>query len=476
MTPQTPVPCFAVVGHPNKGKSSLVSTLSQDESVVVSPLSGTTSRNMTYPMQIDGTTLYQLIDTPGFQRPRAAIAWMQKKNQSIIDRSDTVREFIRQHHKSDTFLAECELLKPIMAGAGILYVVDGSRPYGAEYNAEMEILRWTGQPSMALINQTARGSYIEEWRQTLAQYFRIVRIFNTHTADFEKQIQLLSGFAELNENWRDALIRAVEVLKAQRLSKRRAVAALLADMISKMLTLSIGKEIPDSFSADESETTKHALLAALRTIEQQCRRSVESLYHYHSLGREERMLSLVDDDLFSASSWELFGLSNDQALAAGAVGGAATGSIVDMAFGGASLLFGAGVGAVTGGVMARLGNQTLAKSKIRGQHLGRRKLVVGPIKNISFPYVVLGRALVHHFMVERRTHAQRSTMQITQPSRAVEIIFDEDRKDFARLFANIRRIPFNKGQSHARLSDKIHCKLQDDVLAERLKTLINGKG
>ena len=38
MTP----PLFAIVGHPNKGKSSIVSTLAQDESVTISPIPGTT--------------------------------------------------------------------------------------------------------------------------------------------------------------------------------------------------------------------------------------------------------------------------------------------------------------------------------------------------------------------------------------------------------------------------------------------------
>ena len=54
-----------------------------------------------------------------------------------------------------SFPDECELLRPIVEGAGILYVVDGSVPYGPEYEAEMEILRWTGRPSMAVINPIA---------------------------------------------------------------------------------------------------------------------------------------------------------------------------------------------------------------------------------------------------------------------------------------------------------------------------------
>ena len=59
-------PRFAVVGHPNKGKSSIVATLAEDDSVAISPVPGTTKRARVYPMRVDGEVLYELIDTPGF--------------------------------------------------------------------------------------------------------------------------------------------------------------------------------------------------------------------------------------------------------------------------------------------------------------------------------------------------------------------------------------------------------------------------
>ena len=63
-------PRLAVVGHPNKGKSSLVATLAEDDSVGISSTPGTTLRSRAYPMRVDGRLLYTLIDTPGFQRAR----------------------------------------------------------------------------------------------------------------------------------------------------------------------------------------------------------------------------------------------------------------------------------------------------------------------------------------------------------------------------------------------------------------------
>ena len=52
-------PIFAVVGHPNKGKSSIVATLAQDDSVAISSASGTTrvSENLVVSVGVSHYTL-----------------------------------------------------------------------------------------------------------------------------------------------------------------------------------------------------------------------------------------------------------------------------------------------------------------------------------------------------------------------------------------------------------------------------------
>ncbi|MBT8343231.1 MAG: 50S ribosome-binding GTPase, partial [Sulfurovum sp.] len=47
-------PKFAVVGHPNKGKSSIVSALALDDSVQISDTPGTTTKNRSFPLSVDG--------------------------------------------------------------------------------------------------------------------------------------------------------------------------------------------------------------------------------------------------------------------------------------------------------------------------------------------------------------------------------------------------------------------------------------
>ena len=132
-------PIFAIVGHPNKGKSSIVATLAEDEFVAISPDPGTTRMARSFRMRINEQVLYELVDTPGFQRPRAILEWLRQHERGADARPQVIRDFVAAHADADRFQNEVELLKPILAGAGVLYVVDGAHPYGPEYEPEMEV-------------------------------------------------------------------------------------------------------------------------------------------------------------------------------------------------------------------------------------------------------------------------------------------------------------------------------------------------
>lgn len=229
-------PKLAVVGHPNKGKSSIVSTLVRQDAVAISELSGTTTKSQTFSMLVDGQELYQLVDTPGFQRPRQVLEILQQQTQDASQRIQAVRNFLSdyaqsEHHK---FKDEVELLEPIINGAGIVYVVDGSVPYSPEYEAEMTILQWTGQPRMALINPIGGEHYVAQWQSALSQFFSVVRVFNPMTADAEKQRQILSAFAELHEPWREKLESARRLLTSHLDDLQRQAGQMIAEALQQM--------------------------------------------------------------------------------------------------------------------------------------------------------------------------------------------------------------------------------------------------
>ena len=409
------VPRFAIVGHPNKGKSSIVATLAEDDAVAISPHPGTTTQARTYPMRLDGEVLYELVDTPGFQRAREMLAWLEAHDRGAGARAAVVAEFLKAHASDPRFHDECELLTPIVEGAGILYVVDGSRPYGRQYEADMEILRWTGRPRMALINMIGTGDHIEQWRAALGQFFSIVRVFDAVRADFGKRIELLRSFGAIDERWAAPLNRAADALIADRKRRARRAAAEIAELLITALTAAVS--VPLANRTPEREAEAHAegrakLRDRVRARETSARRAVQEIYHHAGLAAHESAAAYLFDDVFSTQSFNVFGLSQAQLALTGAASGAVVGSAVDVALGGASLLLGAGIGAALGAFGTLAGAGTLAKVRVLGLPLGGYELTVGPITDPNLPWVLLGRALLHARLVAERNHARREELVV----------------------------------------------------------------
>lgn len=458
-------PRFAVVGHPNKGKSSIVSTLVESSGIQISNIPGTTVDSEVYAMRIKENVLYELVDTPGFQRPRKVLAWLEANSKSADDRPQTVAKFVQEHRQDKNFHDECELLQPLLDGAGILYVVDGSKPYGVEYEAEMEILRWTGRPRMALINLISEGDYVEEWRTALDQYFAIVRVFDAMRADASKRIGLLKSFAELNEEWQPTLTKAVEILDADQIHRRKRSAQTIANLLVSALTSKQSKAISEGEDPEPYiEKLTEKLKQALRKQEQKARKEIEYIYRHQNIERKETAMQFLNLDLFSSETSELFGLSKSQIITSGAASGAVAGLGVDVMLGGASLLLGSGIGALIGGVSALFGSEKIGKMKVLGKTLTDRNLNVGPVKDVNLPYILLSRALMHHQLVSERNHALREALVIEVESTQYisQNIPDQTKKKLDRIFSNTRQRGYESGSKVLR--DTIETLLIDDKL------------
>ncbi|RLA52247.1 MAG: DUF3482 domain-containing protein [Gammaproteobacteria bacterium] len=439
------IPVFAVVGRPNKGKSSIVATLARDDSVYIDVRAGSTTQARTFPMRVDGETLYELVDTPGIQRARAVLDWLNEHCDSVAARPETVRKFVAQHTEDPHFKDEYELLKPISEGAGIIYVVDGSCPFGADYEAEMEILRWSGRPSLALINPIENHDFIEEWAAGLGQFFQTVRVFDAHRAEITKQMDILTLFGHLDVHWRAPLERAVEVLRSERQLQHQSASVMIADLLVESLGYSVEKSIPEGFPEKSMQKIlftqyKQHLVAC----ERQCRRQVEELFYYGDIAKSEGGLGLEESDLFKVEDWYLWGLSKRSMITvASSVGGIAGGSVglaVDAGSAGflgglGTLVSGAG-GALAGGVGAWRYADKIGRIKVKGMPTGGKLITYGPSRNINFPFVLLGRALLHLFSICKRTHASRSEMDLNQP--LLQDLTDKERRQLGKIFDDIR--------------------------------------
>ncbi|WP_444995630.1 DUF3482 domain-containing protein [Aliikangiella sp. IMCC44359] len=403
---------FAVVGHPNKGKSSIVSTLARNDSVKVSQRSGTTTAADVVRVETAHSG-YELVDTPGFQRPNKVLAWLNQHSVQADQRAKAVETFINDVECQKRFPDEVALLTPLIKGAAILYVVDGSRPFGVEYEAEMEILRWTGQPSMALINPIENHEYVDSWSDALAQYFKTVRIFNPMKADFERQLELLQAFAHLKPEWAKTLRQVNQDLINFREQQRKNSAIILARLLEDLCVYQISRKV---LNKKQAESIQPLLVEEFSYwMRQREQRSIEELFAVYAHYQTELTMENLNmpPDLFDCDQWYMWGLNKKQLATVGAITGAAAGAAADMAVAGHSFMLGAIGGGLLGFGSAWFGADKLVTVKLQGLPLGGFEAVYGPINNKNFPYVVIGRFVHLHQQISQRNHAQRGVMQVT---------------------------------------------------------------
>jgi len=433
-------PTFAVVGHPNKGKSSIVSSLALDDSVQISDTPGTTTKKRSFPLTVDGKIIYELFDTPGFQRARKVLAWLEGHDVSADKKYEVVKMLIHTFKEDPKFNDEIELLEPIMEGAGIIYVVDASKPYGEEYEAEMEILRWTGQPSMALINHIDEGDYTSEWKRALGQYFKIVRTYDPMNVSLAQHISILESMAQLKEEWTDSVKSSIvffeQYYEEMFKESAAAIAKAVFDSVSLIDTLSFSSK---KASDREKEKLEEHYKNRLRDIESRTQKQIEVVWHHENLEKDKTQLAFEALDLFSEESASLFGLTRKELLVTAATSGAITGAGIDLMFAGHTLFIGGALGALAGGVGAYLAFNELSEIKVLGQPLGKRYLEIGPMENRNFPYILLGRLLYHTERVARRSHAKRNVAVFEMDSKFKEKwLTDEVRKSLESYHKKFR--------------------------------------
>lgn len=402
------IPSFAVVGRSNKGKSSIVATLSENDRIAIAATPGTTRSSQGFTFQVDGKDLFTVFDTPGFEEAPAILEWLKSVPVSASERRERVLEFYRSFHASGQFRYECELLKPILDGAAILYVADASHPYRPNFESEFEILQWTGQPSLALLNQIGEGHYEADWKRALEQYFRKVLIFNAHSSWARDRIQLIEELTFLSDTTREPLRAAVRAMQRQLRNRLRDSARLITQLILDSLRFEL--KLPQQQALREEENIT-AFFDALRALETKYRRDIAALFGFHDLDVKDDPIVEpgVDQDLFSKDTWEILGLTRGELLAVGTASGALAGGTLDAMVGGSSFMVGTGIG----GLLGSLSSAYLAFSdpEVAGFKLGRKKRTIGPYKNPNFPWVLIDRQIAFVKALLLRTHAQRGAIQ-----------------------------------------------------------------
>lgn len=401
---------FAVLGHPNEGKSSLVSTLSEDDSVRISPYPGETTQCRVFPVIIDGREVLRFTDTPGFQAPRRTLDWFEKNGQSGVEK---IKAFIEEHRHDPLFKDECELLSPLSRGAFIIFVVDGSRPLRGNDRAEMAILGLTGLPRMAVINNKSDVSgFTDLWKNELNRHFDTVVFFNAHTASYSSRLTLLSELRSIQPTDQDLLGTVIDAFKKEWDRRNTLTAGLILDFLQKALTHTVKTKIPGTAGKErEKERIQAQWASDIKAMEKTVHQDIRALFKHNIFNVDLPDQSLAAMDLFDKETWKVLGLSRTELAASAGTLGAAAAAGFDLALAGHSLGLFAVIGGIVGAGSALLGAKRIGKARVLGKHLGTYTLKAGPNRNLQFMMVLIDRALIYYSHIINWAHGRRMTDQ-----------------------------------------------------------------
>ncbi|MDY0132495.1 MAG: GTPase/DUF3482 domain-containing protein [Desulforegulaceae bacterium] len=464
------IPVFAIVGHPNEGKSSVVSTLAEDDRVKVSRYPGETTESMSYPVIIDNLEIIRFVDTPGFQNPGKTLAWMRNYKG---DASNIFKNFIEEHKENPDFKDEIELLTPISQGACIIYVADGSRPVRSIDKMEMEILRLTGQPRMAVLNaKENEDKYLDEWKLEFTKNFNSVRIFNAHTATYKERISILESLKAMHQDWQEEIARVVDAFKNDWDNRAEEAAEYILEFLKKSISFKIKKTFSSRSKTEEfKEELVKSYKQKLISYEKQACQKIKKLYKHNIFNYSLPQYSVLNEDLFDEKNLEILGLKSSQLAIAGGIAGGVMGAVADGIFHGISLGVFTAIGGAAGAGYAYFNKNKIADVKLAGMKLGKFEIIVGPCRNIQLFYVLMDRILIFYSNSINWAHGRREESFSDNFVKSNKIGFssrldNEKRKIFDKFFR----------QTTKPKSVKKEMVLEKDLIMEIKKILLSISG
>ncbi len=445
------VPAFAVVGRVNMGKSAVIATLLEidDQDVVrVSATPGETTRCQPHRVIFGGRECIRFIDTPGFSRPVEALRVIRSLHGEGTPNLETLRRFVAE--AGEDFGDEKRLLEPLLEGAGVLYVVDPTKPLRDDFLAEMEILRWTGRPRLALLNRRSEttGPDEEAWRSSLGGAFNLVRSFDAHHARYDERLRLLRSLLEIEERHRDKLEETIRLVEDEWERRREESAEIIIGFFEEALSLRVDATLEERDLTLPSRRERKAELLGkqyfekLSTLERGCFAALLKLHRHHLLKADTNIDAFHGIDLESDETWTKWGLKRGQLALVSALTGAAGGLAVDAATGGLTHGAGTVLGGLLGGAAAWFKGGSLPDLRIDltgGIKLGAgegKTLSMGPPKNPNFPWVLLDGILSRYRQMLARAHGRRDEEVLEGTGEGFTRHFPRERRDVLAKWFN----------------------------------------
>ena len=365
---------IAVVGHTNTGKTSLLRTLLRDTRFgEVSDRPSTTRHVEGARLLADGRPVATLFDTPGMEDAIALLDYLDTLAPPAerLDGPDRLNRFLASAEAVGRFEQEAKVLRQLMQSDAGFYVIDVRDPVLPKHRDELTLLSYCARPLLPVLNfVNAPLNHERAWREMLSRVGLHAQIrFDTVTPEADGERRLYEALATLLPSRRPALDRLIDSRATDEMHRRHAATRLVAELV---IDVAASRR---QVSADDEAIASAVkqLHADVRQREQHCVDALLDLYGFNRNDVIAAQLPLLDgrweDDLFSAETLRVMGVS----VGKGAAAGAAAGVGIDLIAGGLTLGAAAALGALIGGTWQSISN---FGDRIKGKLTGERELTV----------------------------------------------------------------------------------------------------
>ena len=364
-TPQAaPVLRVAVVGHTNTGKTSLLRTLTRDETFgEVSDRPATTRHVEGATLLVRGQPAVELYDTPGLEDSIGLLELLERHRAGVtgrLDGIDQIRTFLASSDATSgasgraggggRFQQEAKALRQVLASDIALYVIDARDRVLGKHRDELEILARCAKPVVPVLNFVASSeAQISLWREHLSRAnLHAVAEFDTVVLDDQTERRLLEKMRSLLDHHHATLNALIEERERLRAGLVTTSCLMIADLIIDVAAHQVSVPAQDRLQVQQA---MESLRQRIREREQRC---VDQLLQLHRFSKQDLAatdLPMHDGrwgvDLFSPAAMKQFGVRTGSAAAAGAVAGLT----IDAMVGGLTLGAATALGAAIGGAL-----------------------------------------------------------------------------------------------------------------------------
>ena len=380
---------IAVIGHTNVGKTSLLRTLTRNQSFGDVQNSAATTRHVEMSqLQVDSVSI-QLFDTPGLEDASSVMDYLIEYTDVRADGVTRLQAFcqaVTSDERLSDYAQETKVVNALMNADLALYVIDAREPVLSKYQDELAIVAWSGVPVLPVFNFISASDNLDTWRQILARRgLHVVSMFDTVAYNFENEIKLWQSLLALSA--RPEFSDIISVRKHDWLSMLDEGRLMIADFLINVATfcVKIGED-------DDPAPCVHAMQEAVRTAELHLQTQLLHYYRFYNypIASNPLKINASVSDPFAPDQLVNFGIRT----ATGGTIGAIIGAGIDALTLGASLGLGTLTGGFAGGVLS---NTQSIKDKINKQ----QTLIIDD----NTLLVLANRACLLHHQLRHTGHA-----------------------------------------------------------------------